>query len=301
MFANALQTPAVDVINRPSRLWRAAASAPLWSVHRSRPMVAKMKTFADFEALEDELRGYLATLNSTALNDPAAPSPLAYIELNNAGRSDLANGIMSFGGYIEVSQRLGVRLKAVAAVPVVENPWVQPPAETDLAGAGVVLSASAKEEKMAADLERLASGMSPLVSGGGGQSEAAATRDRLSPLTLRNAASDAADGRSPQEEGGGRYVMLDGLQRANALLLVGLLAVGFGRTSAQSLDEQTVGAVQLAFCVLAVAHLVIACWGAFLASRSAEASESAPLWFAKLTVSGLGGLLELNRRLERRI
>ena len=62
--------------------------------------------FATFEALEAELRGYLGTLNATALAGP--PYPLKYTELQRAGRVDLVEGCMKFGGYASVGERLGM-------------------------------------------------------------------------------------------------------------------------------------------------------------------------------------------------
>ena len=62
--------------------------------------------FATFEALEAELRGYLGTLNATALAGP--PYPLKYTELQRAGRVDLVEGCMKFGGDASVGERLGM-------------------------------------------------------------------------------------------------------------------------------------------------------------------------------------------------
>ena len=82
------------------------------------------------------------------------------------------------------------------------------------------------------------------VDASGSRQAAPTPGDRLTPLRT---ASRTADGESAAGGGGGeaalrdgrRYVRFDGLQRANAGLLVVLLSVGFGRTSTQLLDEST--------------------------------------------------------------
>ena len=222
------------------------------------------------------------------------------MELNNAGRSDLANGIMKFGGYISVSNKLGVRLKSIAKAPKVENAWTQPTAQVE-ENANVMLSAQAKEDKMAADLQRLAmGGTASMASGSGLQADASSPRpvaDRLSPLPLQQQDGTRA---SEAMRATPSLVRLDGLQRANALLFLGLFALGFGRTSSQVLDGQVVVAVQVAFSAMAVAHLAIACYGASEAARAPEGAVGpAPAWFIKLAISGVGGLTELRRSLEK--
>ena len=63
--------------------------------------------FSDFSAFEKEVRSYLQTLSDEALNDPEAPSPLSYTELQANGRVDLVEGAMQYGGYLAVSSKLG--------------------------------------------------------------------------------------------------------------------------------------------------------------------------------------------------
>ena len=120
---------------------------------RHRPPLAKADD--EFGALAAEVRQYLSTLDEAALNDPEAPSPLAYVELGRAGRADLVETIMRFGGYLKVSEQLGVRVRDVEPAPEAVNPFATQPAE-EAATVGVSLSPTAKEDKMRADLERLA-------------------------------------------------------------------------------------------------------------------------------------------------
>ena len=262
--------------------------------------------FADFSELEAEVRAYLATLNDTAINDPDAPSPLAYLELQSAGRVDLVEGCMQHGGYLAVSEKLGVRVKRrVPAPPSAPRPLFGGVDDDEAdSGAGVMLSAAAKEDKMAADLIRLAAkGSAPAapVPPPAPQSQPARVGDRLSPLKVASAAEAAGDGKQSEKGplyGLGRYIRLDGLQRANAVLLAGLLAAGFGRSSVDAFDPGLVGTAQLAAIVLCVAHLLIASYGAFIAATAAGGEENAALWFVKLAITGAGGLRELSSRRE---
>ena len=91
-----------------------------------------------------------------------------------------------------------------------------------------------------------------------------------------------------------RTLELDGLQRGNALLLIGLFAVGFGRSSAV-LDAGLVDNARLGVAVLCVAHLAIGGYAGFLA---ATAGGQPPLpWLAKCLLTGAGGLRELRAEL----
>ena len=46
-----------------------------------------------------------------AIDDPSLPSPLSYKELQFNGRPDLVEGCMQFGGYLKVSQDLGLPVR----------------------------------------------------------------------------------------------------------------------------------------------------------------------------------------------
>ena len=269
-------------------------------------MMAKTKKYASFDELEVAVREYLATLDDTALNDPEAPSPLAYLELQAAGRADLAEGCMANGGYLAVSNRLGVRVQSRAPSP----PTAAMPKLGELEAepvATVSLSASAKEDKMAADLARLAARAAEPAEETTTRKSAQPTSygDRLAPLKVKRSSSEAAAGKAASEPtdgplyGLGRYLRLDGLQRANLALLVLLIAGGFGKTSAQVLDAGLVQTAQLGASALCVAHLLIAAYGTFLAS-TAGPEQQPVFWFFKLSLTGAGGLAELKGGLDKR-
>ena len=77
-----------------------------------------------------------------------------------------------------------------------------------------------------------------------------------------------------------------------------LLAGGFGRTSAQLVDDAgALDAVRLAAEALGVTHMGLAIFGAVLAAGSAS-GENPVLWAIKLGFTGVGGFAELKRTLD---
>eukprot|EP00322_Chrysochromulina_rotalis_P007030 CAMPEP_0115832914 /NCGR_PEP_ID=MMETSP0287-20121206/2903_1 /TAXON_ID=412157 /ORGANISM="Chrysochromulina rotalis, Strain UIO044" /LENGTH=258 /DNA_ID=CAMNT_0003286313 /DNA_START=61 /DNA_END=837 /DNA_ORIENTATION=+ len=258
-----------------------------------------MAEYDDFEELATAVQQHLSTLDATALEDPEAPSPLSYAELNGAGRADLVQGCMKHGGYLAVSRQLGVRLNVAPPPPPKVNPWTsQLPVEEETQ-VGVSLSGIAKEEKMAADLARLANKKSQPANA------ATATRsvggsstptDRLAPIPTSVTAADTPT-RAREEPAILPTLFFDGFQRAETGLLAVLFAVGFGRTSTEVLPPSLIPTVQVAFSLLLVAHLAIGGYGAFLASKVPPGKHSPPLWFVKLVITGAGGFRELQRSL----
>ena len=294
-------------VSKPTILSRGHAS-------RSATLAMAAPKFADFADLEAEVRSYLSTLDETALNDPAAPSPLAYLELQSAGRADLAEGCMKHGGYLAVSTKLGVRIQRKADAPpsgpmapgggaAVFGGDANPMAES----AGVTLGVQAKEDKMAADLARLAAKSKtgdesaaeheqPTTPSQ--QQPAAAPVDRLTPLKVSRTAkaaggSAAVKGDGPLD-GLGRYIRLDGIQRVESLLLIGLLAIGYGTTSSQVFDSGTQSTAMLVASVLLLLHVGLAGYGGFAVASGIEGEQSI-LWFLKILVTGVGGFLELKK------
>lgn len=256
-----------------------------------------MKNLDTFDELAGAVKSYLSTIEPAALNDPEAPSPLAYLELRNAGRTDLVEGIMKHGGYFAVSKKLGVRVKDVVAPPPKVNPWTSQLVE-EKPDVAVSLSASAKEDKMAADLARLASGTAASAVAPSSTVVGVARGDQLTPIPVRRPGKDAASaaGKSSSSPAVKPAISLDGFQRAELALLLALLAVGYGRTTAEVLEPTAIATVQLCFAALTVGHLVISVYGTVVAARApADQAHSPPLWFLKLAATGAGGLRELQR------
>ena len=268
----------------------------------SRPAMMAQK-YAEFQDLEADIKAYIATLDDTALNDPDAPSPLAYAELGTAGRPDLAEGCMKHGGYLAVSSKLGVRIQRKQPAKEGFKTKVAFGGDNYKTGAEVTLSGNAMEDKMANDLARLASkGKAEVSTGGENIGGASVSRDRLTPFEVTSQSSKSKPVKEAVKDGPmyglGRYIRLDTLQRSNAILLAVLLAVAFGNTSGQVLDSSTVGAVQLAADALCVGHVMITGYGTFLASQAE--GEDPVLWALKLLLTGAGGFAELQGSLAKK-
>ena len=71
-------------------------------------MASRYKTVAELEAA---IKAYIAELPEGALDDPSLPSPLNYNELNFNGRPDLVEGCMAYGGYLKLSNELGIPVR----------------------------------------------------------------------------------------------------------------------------------------------------------------------------------------------
>ena len=134
------------------------------------------------------------------------------------------------------------------------------------------------------------------------------------PLTQQELGKYAFEGLTPAPTGGPDYrpppppppgairlVRLNGLERANFLLLVVLVAAGFGNSSPQVLDPELVGTLRLAAAALLLGHAAVAAFGVTRvldAPPPENGQEKLPvLWGFKLLVTGPAGLLSLLREL----
>ena len=67
--------------------------------------------YASAAELEAAVRAYVAALPAGSIDDPSLPSPLNYKELQFNGRPDLVAGCMQYGGYLKVSNDLGLPVR----------------------------------------------------------------------------------------------------------------------------------------------------------------------------------------------
>ena len=74
--------------------------------------------YASAAELDAAVCAYINALPAGAVHDRTLPSPLNYKELNYNGRPDLVEGCMQFGGYLQVSERLGLPVRIGVERPV---------------------------------------------------------------------------------------------------------------------------------------------------------------------------------------
>ena len=89
------------------RRHRAAGSAPRAS---AASMMAASK-FNSVDELEAAIREHIASLPEGSVDDKTLPSPLNYKELSYHGRDDLVQGCMAFGGYLQLSNAMGLPVR----------------------------------------------------------------------------------------------------------------------------------------------------------------------------------------------
>mmetsp|Transcript_65835 Transcript_65835/g.109423 ORF Transcript_65835/g.109423 Transcript_65835/m.109423 type:complete len:289 (+) Transcript_65835:20-886(+) len=264
--------------------------------HRHRLTQPRSASFEDFSVLEAEISSYLSTLNRSALEDPSAPSPLAYLELRRNGRADIAEGCMIHGGYVRVSEQLGVPVRLATPKEKTRPPrFLQ---IEDERGA-IALSRFSKEARLSKSANESALSTST-------------SRERNFDATVEPRPFVAGTVNGPTvvkhveaEWSLARFVQLNGVQRISVMMLVCTLAAGFGKSSTQVLDGSTVAALQSGSLALLLAHTLIAAYGTTLVSRSSGTAFNkpigpAPLWFVKLLLTGAGGLQEVRRQLDEK-
>ena len=166
----------------------------------------------------------------------------------------------------------------------------------------LTMSATAKEEKLAAQLDAMrqqVAGSASTTGDDAASSSGGSDGRSAGPVLLGYGArpGGGAVGSNSASVGagrGGNLLQLDGIQRLNLAGVVLLFAAGYGRGSAEVLDVATVESLRLAALAFAVAHVCLAGFGTLLAVQSGEAA--AP-WVIKILLTGAGGLQELRSRL----
>ena len=93
------------------RMRRPSGSSPRASAAQMGIGGAGDAKYASAAELVVAVRAYIAALPAGAIEDPSLPSPLSYKELQFNGRPDLVEGCMQFGGYLKVSNELGLPVR----------------------------------------------------------------------------------------------------------------------------------------------------------------------------------------------
>lgn len=258
-------------------------------------MAPKPPEFATIEALESELKDYLAALPAGELDDETLPPPLAYSELSRNGRDDLARAVLDYGGYIQFSKRFGLRWtlpKKEMPPPMVEVDNFDP---TKVLRTGFLKLGNARkatedilETKSLDELPRR-------------QPPPAATKASTG---LGKLASLLEPARAPyvntEDELPLRQLLVDLqlslTQRANTLLLAWLLAVAFGPNPAFSLDgEELLVARSVALSVLTVQSGL----GVYAATLASAQQRNPLVWLLKTALGGAPALSELRSESTR--
>ncbi|KAJ1640226.1 hypothetical protein T492DRAFT_930375 [Pavlovales sp. CCMP2436] len=254
-------------------------------------MAPKAPHFASVEQLEAELRAYLGGLPADELSDDSRPPPLAYSELSRNGRDDLARASMEFGGYIQLSNRLGVRWRLPpkeVRVPLqeVNNFDASKATRTGFLKLGNALRATEDvlETKKLSDFERSESKSTELVR----QQQVA--RSKLASLIQPTQKPYVNE----EDKLPGRQLLVDLQmslpQRASTVLFVWALGLAFGPHPALPLDAETALVVRTIALGWGGLHSALGIYAAVVASRQ---QRSAPVWLFKTALAGFPSLAEV--------
>lgn len=234
-----------------------------------------------FKALEADIRDYLETCPASET------SPLAYITLRKAGRVDLISRIMDAGGYITVSEKLGV--------PVDESQFIPPPPTFS---AAKLLDADDDYNASLAigrDLEARLGSIEEVIKN---------TTDSGEPRRAESKASlfdDVPSGEELRRRNEailpmvtdrpipiGESFTLTPAVRIGILTLAGLSAIGFGKASQGNIADELVSTCRSLSQGLLIAHVFLGIYaGAVLAPQK---RRNPSLWFAKVILGGPLGI-----------
>lgn len=270
----------------PAPLHATSPIVALALVHARVPCALTMAADPSYEALEAQLTDYLR-------QKPGAS--LKYTDLQKDGRLDLVQGIMKQGGYLAVSQRLGLDVK----LPSLDgSDKVDPYAAGAVDAAGdqpaITLSRSKLEEKLSAPV-KLGGNQS-----GGSSSPTTPTATSSADTYYAGPVAPAprpAGARevTPQSDSGGYglgwVLRFDALQRVCLVAACWVGAAGFGHASEAALDSQAAEAAQQLFALVALANVAMALGAAVLAARRGTEAPAVAV-FTKTLLTGVGGLRE---------
>lgn len=104
---------AAQTVREAARLDKAGSKRGRPRMHRraGKPLMMAKASYKTVGELEGAIKAYIAELPEGALDDPTLPSPLNYKELNFNGRPDLVEGCMAHGGYLKLSNELGIPVR----------------------------------------------------------------------------------------------------------------------------------------------------------------------------------------------
>lgn len=242
-----------------------------------------------FREVESDVREYL---NSCADDEK---SPLAYVTLRKNGRVDLVSRIMDAGGYIQVSQRLGIPLEErfTKTLPATSAFDSQPSLSNNFDYDASIAIGKALEERLDT-IEDVVKDTKPGEKGTAMRYVNAVNTDRVpsAEQIIRQNESYAppiVDEYVPE----GERMNLSFPMRIGMLSLVVSIALGFGRASQGIISEDIIQLCQRITGGLAVAHVMVGLYGGFVVAPSLR--RNSLLWAAKVVLSGPLGLRELRK------
>mmetsp|Transcript_6572 Transcript_6572/g.19924 ORF Transcript_6572/g.19924 Transcript_6572/m.19924 type:complete len:310 (+) Transcript_6572:50-979(+) len=264
-----------------------------------RRVVCAAKEFRDFGELEDAVKKYLAGVERSGgvevdENEELPSSPIAYKTLAKRGRFDILEGVMKFGGYIEVSRKLGLDVvvpeRKVEEVKKVVFKRTSPSdgdgfltlggAKADrLSETGVTTAMKLAEEKRVQkllDAERRAK-----------QQKDRPVFDSKYFITRLGKYSSGA---KEEKKAEGETLKLSSIERLELVFEAAFLAAAFGRLGADYLDIGTRHTLQNLVYGGAAFHTLL---GVYARSLAQQKNRDGILWFFKVSVIGAGSLLRL--------
>lgn len=233
----------------------------------------------DFAILEKDIREYLESCPEVD------SSPLAYVNLGKAGRTDLISRIMSFGGYIHVSTRLDIPVDESQFIP--PAPVFDPNQESvfEKFDTGASLSLGRDLEAKLESLDQLS------------RTSGDASNSRTMTAPEGKDRDDVPSGEEIRRENerilppvvdavvpeGERVVLTAGMRFGMVLLAV-LFAIGFGRSSSGVISEDAIVVCRAIASTLGVTHLFVAVYAGFwLAPRL---KRNPTVWSLKVLLGG---------------
>ncbi|KAJ8906889.1 hypothetical protein NDN08_003373 [Rhodosorus marinus] len=279
----------------PARVWAGGRRDCRASVRpRTSVRVMAQKEYADVTELMTELRSYIDAKERERQEDVAEglagaeeeqeDSPIAYAVLAKSGRYDLLDGIMNFGGYVEISKKMGLE---IGAEKPIRDPSARPvfkrnsPKDTD----GFLTLGGAKAQKLT--VEEVETAMN---SGSERDALRKVNRERVvtppspTPINIK-----------PLIEKGGQdeeVIQLNTAERLTLIAFVILFSLAFGRLGQDFVEAGTRQILKYVIAVSVVLHLGEALYAKQLAE---ERNRNVFLWCSKVFVLGVGSLLRLKQ------
>lgn len=260
--------PMLLKVNRIAKLSSLTASRVL--------MVAEDKGDESLRTLEADIREFLSQLPDDVTN------PLAYVKLRREGRLDLVSRIMDAGGYIEVSQRMGI--------PVDESQFVPPPKtlqttteplfQTEEQGASIAVGQSLEDKlNNIEDAMKTDSRPSGDKTRGYVRMDDVPSADEL--IAQNQQISPRIVDKQPIE---GEDLFLTTPIRLGLLTLASFAAIGFGRASDAVVSSDVVSLCRSIAAGLACVHCILGTYVALILAPGMKRSPS--LWFVKVLLGG---------------